>query len=119
MNWTKLSIATAMAAALIASPATAYADPAPTTDEVVAVMAKLTDPGIPAINKGDIVTPGFAPDDAGTIDDHLHSLNGRGYIPFNFVVTDIQRAPDNFAATSKSIRPRLLPRSSCGFGVNA
>jgi hypothetical protein len=29
MNWTKLSVATTLAAALIASPATAYADPEP------------------------------------------------------------------------------------------
>ena len=54
-------------------------------------MAKLTDPGIPAANKADIVTPGLAPDEAGTTDDHLNSLTGRGYIPFNFVVTDIQQ----------------------------
>ena len=33
MNWTKLSVATTLAAALIASPATAYADPVPTVDE--------------------------------------------------------------------------------------
>ena len=52
MNWTKLSVATTLAAALIASSATAYADPVPTVDEVVAVMAELTDPNIPAANKG-------------------------------------------------------------------
>ena len=100
MNRTKLSVATTLAAALIASPATAYADPIPSPDEVAGIMAKLTDPGIPAVNKGDIVTPGFAPDDAGTIDDHLNRLNGRGYIPFNFVVTDIEPAPNNFAGAT-------------------
>jgi hypothetical protein len=100
VNWTKLSVATTMAAALIASPATAYADHVPSPDDVVAIMAKLTDPGIPAANKGDIVTPGFAPDDAGTIDNHLNSLSGRWYIPFNFVVTDIEPAPDNFAGAT-------------------
>ena len=100
MNRTKLSVATTLAAALIASSATAYADPIPSPDEVAGIMAKLTDPGIPAVNKGDIVTPGFAPDDAGTIDDHLNRLNGRGYIPFNFVVTDIEPAPNNFAGAT-------------------
>jgi hypothetical protein len=100
MKWIKLSAIAAVAAAVIASPATAYADPVPTPDEVVAVMAKLTDPGIPAVNKGDVVTPGLAPDEAGTADDHLNSLNGRGYIPFNFVVTDIQPAPGNFAGAT-------------------
>src|ERR1700744_2139321 len=47
-----------------------------------------------------IVTPGFSPVEAGTIDDHLNSLNGRGYIPFNFVVTDIEPAPDDFAGAT-------------------
>ena len=45
--------------------------PVPTVDEVVAVLAGLTDPDIPAANKTNIVTPGFSPDEAGTIDDHL------------------------------------------------
>jgi hypothetical protein len=98
MNWTKLpAVATTLAAVLIAAPAPAYADPVPSTDEVVAIMAKLTDPGIPAANKTDIVAPGFAPDEAQTIDDHLNRLNTGGYIPLNFVITDIQPAPNNFA----------------------
>jgi hypothetical protein len=108
VNWTKLSVATTLAAALIASPATAYADPVPTPDQVVAIMAELTDPGRPAASKTDIVTPGFAPEDAGTIDNHLNSLNGRGYIPFNFVVTDIQPAPGNFAGATVAA-PRDYP----------
>jgi hypothetical protein len=106
MNWTKFSIATVMVAALIASPATAYADPVPTPDEVVGIMAKLTDPSISAANKADIVTPGFSPDEAGPIDDHLNSLNARGgHIPFNFIVTDIQPAPDNFAGATVVAQP--------------
>jgi hypothetical protein len=101
MNWTKLSVATTLAAALIASPATAYADAVPTPDEVVAVMAKLTDPGIPAVNKGNIVTPGFSPDEAGTIDDHLHRMDAfGGLLPPDFVVTDIEPAPGNFAGAT-------------------
>jgi hypothetical protein len=76
MTWIKLSgFAPMMAAALIVAPATAYADPVPTTDEVVAVLAELTDPNIPAANKTNIVTPGFSPDEAGTIDDHLNRMN--------------------------------------------
>jgi hypothetical protein len=50
----------------------------PTTDEVVAIMAELTDPNIPAANKTDIVTPGFSPEEAGTIDDHLSQLHAGG-----------------------------------------
>ena len=112
MNWTKLSVATMLAAALIASPATAYADcgdpgqdpctgPVPTVDQVVGIMAELTDPNIPAVNKSDIVTPGFSPDEAGTIDDHLNRMDAfGGLLPPAFVVTDIQPAPDNFAGAT-------------------
>jgi hypothetical protein len=112
MNWTKLSLATTLAAALIASPATAYADPAPTPDEVVAVMAKLTDPGIPAVDKGDIVTPGFSPDEAGSIDDHLNQTNAKGLLPYNFVVTDIQPASANLAEATVTVTGSYHQRSA-------
>lgn len=87
MIWIKFpGVVTAMVAALIASPATAYADcgdpghdpctgTVPTLDQVVAIMAELTDPNVPAVNKADIVTPGFSPDEAGTIDDHLRRMD--------------------------------------------
>jgi hypothetical protein len=111
MNGIKFpGVVTAMAAALIASPATAFADcgdpdqppctgPVPTVDQVVAIMAELTDPDKPAANKGNIVTPGFSPDEAGTIDDHLNRMNGK-QLPLNFVVTDIEPAPNNFAGAT-------------------
>jgi hypothetical protein len=61
---------------------------------VVAIVAQLTDPGIPAANKGNVVTPGFSPDESGTIDDHLHRMDAfGGLLPPAFVVTDIQPAP--------------------------
>jgi hypothetical protein len=64
---------------------------------VVGIMDKLTDPDVPAANKTDIVTPGFSPDEAGTIDDHLTRMRafGRGLLPPLFHVTDIQPAPNN------------------------
>jgi len=110
MNWTKLSIATTVVAALIASPATAYADcgdpgqdpctgPVPTVDDVVGLFDGLTDPDIPAANKTNIVTPGFSPDEAGTIDDHLNRMR-RPALPLHFVVTDIQPAPNNLAGAT-------------------
>jgi hypothetical protein len=124
-------IATAVCTvALIASPATAYADcgdpgqdpctgPVPTVDQIVALMAALTDPGRPAASKTDIVTPGFSPDEAGTIDDHLNRMNAFGgggvLLPPNFVVTDIQAAPSNFAgatvATTGGYKHATHPRS--------
>jgi hypothetical protein len=114
MNWTKLSVATTMAAALIASPATANADcgdpgqdpctgPVPTVDQVVAVMQQLTDPNIPAANKGNIVTPPFSPEEAATIDDHLRQMNASRILPLPFNVTDIQPAPNNFAGATVSV----------------
>jgi hypothetical protein len=100
MNWTKLSVATTLAAALIASPATAYADDVPSVDELVGIMQQLTDPNIPAMSKGNIVTPGFTPDEAETVDDHLHRTNAFGYLPYDFVVADIEPAPANQAGAT-------------------
>lgn len=105
-----LRIALAMTAVLIAAPAKAFADcgdpgqpsctgPVPTTDQVVAIMAELTDPDKPAADKTDIVTPGFTPEEAGMVDDHL-SLMAAHYLPLNFVVTDIEPAPDNLAGAT-------------------
>jgi hypothetical protein len=78
--------------------------PVPSTDQVVAVLSELTDPGRPAASKSDAVTPGLAPDEAGTADDHLNRLNGRGFMPFNFVVTDIQPALGNSAGATVTVQ---------------
>jgi hypothetical protein len=94
----KIAVTGMLLAATLAAPATAQADDGPSVDQVVAIMAELTDPDIPAANKGNIVTPGFSPDEAGTIDDHLN--RSRRQLPLNFVVTDIQSAPNNFAGAT-------------------
>jgi hypothetical protein len=109
----KTIIAATLLAASITAPATAHADcgdpgqdpctgPVPTVDEVVGIMQQLTDPNIPAANKSNVVTPGFSPEEAGTIDDHLHRTDAVGLLPYNFVVTDIQPAPNNFAGATLS-----------------
>lgn len=96
-------------AASITAPATAGADcgdpgqdpctgPVPTVDQIVAIFAELTDPDRPAASKTDIVTPAFSPDEAGTIDDHLNRM--RRELPLNFVVTNIQPAPNNLAGAT-------------------
>lgn len=111
----------AMAAALVAAPVIAHADdPVPTVDQVVAIMAELTDPDIPAANKTDIVTPGFSPDEAGTVDDHLSRMRAytvTSLLPPNFVVTDIQPAPNNSAgatvATTGGYKHAIDPGPSC------
>jgi hypothetical protein len=107
----KIAPAALLLTASLAIPATAHADcgdpgqdpctgPVPTVDQVVAIMAELTDPNRPALSKTDIVTPGFSPDEAGTIDDHLNRMKGRGLLPLNFVVNDIRPAPANFAGAT-------------------
>lgn len=98
----------------MAVPATAHAEcggpgqdpctgPVPTVDQVVADMAELTDPNIPAINKGNVVTPGFSPEEAATVDDHLNRANAAGLLPYNFEVTDIVPAPANFAGVTVTV----------------
>ena len=106
----KTIIAATLIAASLTVPASAHADcgdpgqdpctgPLPTVDQVVGIMQQLTDPNIPAMSKGNIVTPGFSPDEAGTIDDHLHRMDGRE-LPLNFTVTDIEPAPANLAGAT-------------------
>ena len=86
--------------------------PVPTVDQVVAIMADLTDPDIPAANKTDIVAPGFSPDEAGTIDDHLNRMRAPS-LPLPFIVSDIEPAPNNLAgatlATAGGFHQRTLP----------
>jgi hypothetical protein len=95
----KIAAAALLLAAALAVPATAHADdPVPTVDQVIAIMAELTDPNIPAARKTDIVTPGFTLEEAGAIDDHLNQM--RDNLPLPFVVTDIEPAPNNFAGAT-------------------
>jgi hypothetical protein len=105
----KIAAAALLLAASLAFPATARADcgdpgqppctgPVPTVDQVVAIMAELTDPDRPAASNTDVVTPAFSPDEAGTIDDHLN--RSRRNLPLNFVVTNIQPAPNNSAGAT-------------------
>ena len=64
----RITAASAPMATLITTPATARADcgdpgqdpctgPAPTVDEVTAIVNEVADPNIPAANKNDVVTP--------------------------------------------------------------
>jgi hypothetical protein len=99
----KIVVAATLLAASLAVPATAHADDVPTVDQVVAIMAELTDPDVPAANKGNIVSPGFSPDEAGPIDDHLNRMRAHGGIlPLGLVVTDIQPAGNNHAGATLS-----------------
>jgi hypothetical protein len=109
-NAMRTAVAATLIAASIIAPAIARADcgdpgqdpcagPVPTVDQVVGILAELTDPNIPAMNKGDIVSPGFSPDEAQKLDDRLNRMRGPA-LPEHFVVTDIQPAPNNFAGAT-------------------
>ena len=63
-------------------------------------LGRANRPEQPRREKTNIVTPGFSPDEAGTIDDHLNRTNAFGYLPYDFVVTDIQPAPNNQAGAT-------------------
>jgi hypothetical protein len=87
----KIAAAALMVAASLVVPATAHADcgdpgqdpctgPVPTVDQVMALLGELTDPNIPAANKGDIVTPAFDDDLAQHFDHMLNSLRSPGRI---------------------------------------
>jgi len=86
----------------------------PTVAQVVAIMNELTDPNKPAVAKTDVVTPGFTPDEAAGIDFHTHRFAQVRLLPFPFVVTDIEPAPNNFAgatlATTGSLRQVGRPK---------
>ena len=73
--------------------------PAPTADQVVAIMSELTDPNIPAVNKGNIVTPPFTPEEAATLDHQLQVIEGPA-LPLPFIVTNIQPAPNHYAGAT-------------------
>jgi hypothetical protein len=109
----KTIAAAILIAAPLVVPATANADcgdpgqdlctgPVPTADEVMAIMGELTDPNIPAANKGDIVTPPFDDRQARGVDAILNYCRTWGMLPVPFIVTDIQPAPNNMAGATVS-----------------
>jgi hypothetical protein len=112
----KTTAAAMLAAALIASPATAHADcgdpgqdpctgPVPTVDEVTAIVNEVANPDIPAANKNDVVTPPFSDDQAQHYDELMGMLRSDGSLPASFTVSDIQPAPNDFAGATVSNPP--------------
>jgi hypothetical protein len=125
MNWIKLPALAALTMALLHSPATAYADcghdgqpactgPVPTVDQVMDIMNRLTDPTVPSIEKGDIVTPPFDDHQARRLDVVLDYLRTKRIVPINFTVTDIEPAPNNFAGATVSNPPSWSEHSGTG-----
>jgi hypothetical protein len=115
MKTVATAVLLAASLASVAAPAPAHADcgdpdqppcagPVPTVDQVLAVLVGMTDPDVPAADKTNIVSPGFSPDEAGTIDNHLTRMKVfGGILPLPFHVTDIQPAPNNFAGATVEV----------------
>jgi hypothetical protein len=124
MIWRTWLSVSAVVAGLIVAPAVANADcgdtgqslcagAVPIPDQVVAVMAELTDPNIPAVSKTNVVTPGFSPEEAANIDDHLNQMDTRyGVLPYTFVVTDIQPASAGLAGATVTTAGSYHQRSA-------
>jgi hypothetical protein len=108
----KSPVAAMILAASLAAPATAHADcgdpgqdpctgPVPTVDQVTALLTELMDPDKPNADKNDVVTPDLNPQSIAFLDKYLDAeLNARGDFPYDFAVTDIQPAPNNFAGAT-------------------
>lgn len=113
----KTTLAAMLLAASITAPATAFADcgdpgqdpctgTVPTVDQVVAIMTELTDPNIPAANKGNVITPPFTAEEAATLDHQLQVIEGPA-LPLPFVVTNIQPAPNHYAGATVETRGNM------------
>jgi hypothetical protein len=101
----------ALTAMLIVWPATAHADcgqdgqpactgPVPTVDQVTALLTELMDPNKPNADKNDAISD-LNPQSIDYLDKYLDGrLNAHGDWPYDFVVTDIQPAPNNFAGAT-------------------
>lgn len=75
--------------------------PVPTVDQVTTLLSELMDPNKPNEDKHDVVTPDFNPQSIGYLDKYLDGeLNAHGDFPYDFIVTDIQPAPNNFAGAT-------------------
>ena len=107
----KIAAAALLIAASLAAPATAHAacgdpdqppcsGPVPTVDQVMALMGELTDPNRPFADKNDAVTPAFTDEQAAKLDRELDYVRSNGVLPINFIVTDIEPAPNNFAGAT-------------------
>ena len=63
-------------------------------------MGELTDPNRPFADKNDAVTPAFTDEQAAKLDRELDYVRSNGVLPINFIVTDIEPAPNNFAGAT-------------------
>lgn len=107
----RLFVAATILAASLASSVAAHADcgdpgqdpctgPVPTVDQVTALLTELMDPNKPNADKNDVVTPDLNPQSIAFLDKYEGELNVHAHFPYDFIVTDIQPAPNNFAGAT-------------------
>lgn len=83
---------------IVAAPPTA---PLPPPDALIDVLNRLADPGVPGINKVNLVE-GATPDSAGTLDKFTNALRDNGYLPMTFAANDVawsDKNPSHVTAT--------------------
>lgn len=80
--------------------------PVPSPDEVAGLLNQLTDPATPDPAKAALMVGGLSPDELSELDDHANQFDARGYLPINFVVSDIQPAANNYAGATVAVPSR-------------
>lgn len=80
--------------------AAADGDAVPTPDQVADILNRVLDPNLDTQDKSTVVTPGLSPEDETQIDAALGRLTLRNRLPLDFVITDIQPAPNNYAGAT-------------------
>lgn len=99
-HWTVLVAAVAALLLGIAPDAGADGDAVPTPGQVADILNRVLDPNLDTQDKSAVVAPGLSPEDETQIDAALGRLTLRNRLPLDFVITDIQPAPNNYAGAT-------------------
>ncbi len=96
---------TVVFALILAAAPEAHADPppagpAPSSDQVLAVLRQLSDPHTPGEVKSTLVDGGLSPDELGELGGLLNDMAFRADLPLNLTVTDIVAAPNDLAGVT-------------------
>lgn len=84
----------------IAPVAVADTGAVPTPDQVADILNRVLDPNLDSADKSAVVTPSLSPEDENQIDAALKRLMFWNRLPLDFVVTDIQPAPNDYAGAT-------------------
>ena len=98
----RIALVAAVGALLLGTTSNAVAsgDAVPTPDQVANILNRVLDPDLNLQDKSTVVTPGLSSEDEPQIDAALTRLTLRYPPPLDFVVTDIQPAPNDDAGAT-------------------